>query len=91
MRRLSDGRLRRSQSEWEQIMERYRISGLSEAAFCKREKLSRSRFVVWRRELRRSATKSVPFVEVMPVEPPPKATGEFELTLPGDVTLRWKA
>ena len=91
MRVLSDGRKRRSRSEWQEIMKRFAKSGLSEATFCKREKLSRSRFGVWKRRLRKPATKSVPFVEVMSAEASPRSAGEFELTLPGDVTLRWKA
>ncbi len=91
MRRLSDGRVRRSRDEWQEIMDRFRVSGLSEAEFCRREKLSPSRFSKWRRQLPTSVAKSAAFVEVVPVEPATTSRGEFELSLPSGVTLRWKA
>jgi hypothetical protein len=42
MLRLSDGRVQRSRDEWRKIMDRFRSSGLSEAALCRCEKLSPS-------------------------------------------------
>ena len=96
MRVLSDGRVRRTESEWRSILARYERSGLSESAFCRKSKLSRSTFVKWKRRLSEAATPGpAPFVEwIAPsgaAEGALRHTGEFELTLPGGVVLRWKA
>lgn len=98
MRVLADGRVRRTVAEWREVLEAQEASGLSVLAFCKREKLSRSVFARWRRELGResggAADAGASFVELpLPgpaVTPRSLATGELELSLPGGVTLRWK-
>jgi len=97
MRVLADGRVRRSESEWRSILERYEASGESETGFCRRSKIPRSSFVKWKRRLR-SAAPSAPvvprFVEWAPPRVPTEPTsnaGEFELVLPGGVVLRWRA
>lgn len=94
MRVLADGRVRRTESEWRTIMARYERSGLSESAFCRRSKLARATFVKWKGRL--AAKGSAPtFVEwVAPEATDESATresGEFELSLPGGVVLRWNA
>lgn len=97
----SNGKVRRTSSEWEAIFEAYAASGLSESAFCRHKKISKSTFSKWkqrRAQLRRkSATRrsSRPsFVEWAPpatAKPAPEvAAGEFELSLPGGIVLRWK-
>jgi len=95
MQALSDGRVRRSRAEWQQIVNRYEKSSLSEAEFCRHEEVLRGTFVNWRRRLRRPAKAPGAFVEVVrsPVLPEvqPSVGGEFEISLPGGVTLRWKA
>ncbi len=100
MRVLVDGRVRRTESEWRAILERYARSGLSESAFCRRAKLSRGSFVKWKQKLApkaSAATGSEPtFVEwVAPEtggeEEATESGGAFELSLPGGVVLRWKA
>ena len=95
MRVLSDGRVRRTESEWRSILARYERSGLSETAFCQKSKLPRSSFVKWKRRLSGAATPVPAFVEWMApseaAEEAPAGLGEFELTLPGGVVLRWKA
>lgn len=97
MQRLSDGRVRRSREEWRVLLARMKKSGVSEASFCAREKISRSTLSHWKRKLADEGSPApggVPFVEL---SAPPKeldaepATGSFELLLPGGVTLRWKA
>ena len=96
MRVLADGRVRRTAAEWRQLIEAQKASGLSVLAFCEREKLSRSAFARWRRELERGGPTDAEasFVELPPpraaVEPRSLAAGELELALPGGVTLRWK-
>lgn len=100
MRVLSDGRVRRSEAEWRAVMDRYETSGLSESAFCRRAKLSRSSFVKWKRRLADGGRSSPAFVEWIPpapapgepeVERAPAQSGEFELQLPGGAVLRWRA
>ena len=93
MRVLSDGRARRTAAEWRAIFERFEASGLSALAFCRQEGLSRSAFTRWRRELRGACAQAGRFVEVHAGacgETRSAARGEFELSLPGGVVLRWK-
>ena len=100
MRTLSDGRVRRSEAEWREIVARYEESGLSEVAFCRRAKLSRQSFRNWRTRLsakpRREASRKAAFVEwaTPPAERKERGAASevaFELELPGGATLRWKA
>ena len=95
MRVLTDGRVRRTESEWRSILVRFERSGLSESAFCREAKLSRNTFGKWKRRLSGGATPAPAFVEwIAPsgvAEEAPARAGEFELTLPGGVVLRWKA
>ena len=95
MRVLADGRVRRTRSEWQKIMRLFKKSGLTVAAFCEREDLSRSAFAEWMRKLREQSTPRPHFVEI-PTNNPARPSalpplGDFELTLPGGVVLRWKA
>ena len=99
MRVLADGRVRRSEEEWRAVLERFDRSGLSISAFCRRSKLSRNSFGKWKRRLApRGAGSSPAFVEwVAPTSAESEdaearaRAGEFELSLPGGVVLRWKA
>ena len=99
MRVLADGRVRRTASEWRAILDRQARSGLSDAAFCRRAKLSRGSFVKWKQRLatktRAAAVVEPAFVEwvapVGEVEEGAETAREFELSLPGGVVLRWKA
>jgi len=97
MRVLADGRVRRTEAEWRAVVERFERSGLSVSAFCRRAKVSRGSFEKWRRRLADSPRPSPAFVEWLPppsVEPETVAKGgpgEFELSLPGGVVLRWRA
>jgi hypothetical protein len=102
MRVLADGRVRRTPAEWRGLVERFEQSGLSMTAFCQRTKLPRSSFVKWRGRLvgsprvDRRPHAALAFVEwVAPSSAEtmtvPRAGGEFELSLPGGVVLRWKA
>jgi len=97
MRVLADGRVRRTEAEWCALVERFEKSGLSVAAFCRRAKLPRNSFGKWRGRLAGSQRPTPAFVEwVAPssveaegVER--RGAGEFELSLPGGVVLRWRA
>jgi len=101
MRVQSNGKVRRSEDEWERILIRFEKSGLSAAAFCRREKISKNTFSKWhgRMQTRRPARSVAPFVELKPlateapsvIQAGALASGEFELSLPGGVVLRWRA
>ena len=98
----SNGKIRRTASEWEALLAAQRSSGLSEAAFCRRKQVSKSSFANWKkRQGRKLATRKAKapagFVEVAsPVSISSSSSaltlsaGEFELRLPGSVVLRWK-
>jgi hypothetical protein len=89
----SKKRVRRSASEWEQILERQEASGLSQLAFCRQEGISPASFA--QRRARRSvpSTRSTPFVEWHVPQSGSHALqpGEMELVLPGGVRLRLRA
>lgn len=106
MRVLADGRVRRTEAEWRELLARFEQSGLPMTTFCERAKVPRSSFVKWRgraegstrRECGKRPVRPAPaFVEwVAPssAESPagkPGRAGEFELSLPGGVVLRWRA
>jgi len=99
MRVLADGRVRRTEAEWRAVLERYEKSGQSISGFCRRAKLSRNSFTKWRRRLAATPSASPSFVEWIaapgaetgPEETSAGGVGEFELSLPGGVVLRWKA
>ena len=97
----SNGKVRRTPSEWEAIFEAYEASGLSESAFCRGKKISKSTFSKWKQRMAHPRRKpahrrpsSPSFVEWTPsatTEPTLEvAAGEFELSLPGGIVLRWK-
>ena len=95
MQALSNGRVRRSRAEWQEIVSRSKESDLSESEFCKHEGILYSTFAAWKRKLRLPPEAKGAFVEMIrsPVslDAQPCVGGEFELSLPGGVTLRWKA
>lgn len=94
MRRQSNGKIRRTEAEWTKILEQHERSGLSAAAFCRRQKLSKNTFAKWKRALAEDrGTAEAHFIELTPERAVDgEATGaRFELQLPGGVTLRWSA
>jgi transposase-like protein len=99
MRVLADGRVRRTEAEWGAVVERYEKSGQTISEFCRRVKLSRNSFTKWRRRLAATPSASPSFVEWIAspaaetelAETSAQGVGEFELSLPGGVVLRWKA
>lgn len=94
MRKQSNGKIRRTESEWESIIERFEQSGLSAAAFCRREKISKNTFSKWKARIEAGSTSRGGFVELRQgaiSEAPVAAHGTLEIELPGGVTLRWRA
>ena len=96
MRKHSNGRIRRSRSEWQEILERFEASGLSKAEFCRQEGIAKGSFSRWMPQVavdRGAARDEGAFVELTGPRPAPVASlgaGELELFLPGGVRLRWK-
>ena len=80
----------RSEDEWRKILRSYRGSGLSRAAFCKREQIAVGSFSNWEKRLQSDSGPPGTFVEYSMAAPRSAATPELELSLPGGVTLRWK-
>ena len=103
MKVQSNGKVRRTSSEWDAIFADFAASGLSVSAFCRREQIAKSSFS--KRRARRESKSVAPlpkaaqFVELTPAEPSGSATTStleahahrFEIELPGGVVLRWKA
>lgn len=84
--------MKKSRAEWETEVERQSLSGLSQAAYAKREGLNLSTFQYWRQKLKReeSARSSKgAFVEV-PMLMNKVGRSEIELELPHGIVLRVK-
>lgn len=102
MQVLSDGRIRRTEPEWKEIIKRFGKSGLPIAEFCEKEEISRSAFASWKKQLgtapRSTVHEKTPsFVEITSAarrkssdSTVASAQTSFELDLPGGATLRWK-
>lgn len=74
---------RRSAAEWQTVMDRQAASGLSRAAFCRRERIPLASFDSWRRRL----AARLPLADFVDVTP--KSTGwDVEIALPNGVVLR---
>jgi hypothetical protein len=103
MHKQADGKVRRSQEEWERIFERFHSSGMTGAAFCRREKIAKGSFEKWKKKVGQEskAVAVVPtFIEwptpsdaapTSSMNSPALSPGELELSFPGGVTLRWKS
>lgn len=98
----SNGKVRRTDSEWEAIFQEFEASGLPMADFCRDKNLPKSTFSKQHRGRGRKPVvrRSGParFVELKPAAaertpaaPIKEAHTSFELELPGGAVLRWKA
>ena len=103
MKVQSNGKVRRTSSEWDAIFADFAASGLSVSAFCRREKIAKSSFSKRRSRREKKAVapspKAARFVELTHSQPsgpavasvPAGAGTRFELELPGGAVLRWDA
>jgi hypothetical protein len=82
--------VRRSPSEWRQLIDEQARSGLSQTAFCAARALSTTSFQHWKRQLAgTSAPPSATWLELGPLQERPVATGwDLELELGAGVCLR---
>jgi hypothetical protein len=88
MQITSNGKTRRSEAEWRELISRFEKSGLSEKEFCRREEISHLSLVRWRRKLMTSAA-SRSFVPVTAESPPP-SPWSLVVTLPTGCQLRFE-
>jgi hypothetical protein len=88
MQVLSNGRCKRTESEWRQILARFRKSGQSRRDFCRKEGLQFSSFQRWQRRLDGSPSAG-DFVTVT-ATPAASPTWTLEVTLPDIGTLRFQ-
>jgi hypothetical protein len=79
MQALSDGRVRRTESEWRAIVGKFELSGLSEVGFCRKANVSRKSFRIWRERLTAAGTS--PRVRATR-KPRPAPTGFIEWVAP---------
>jgi hypothetical protein len=87
-----DGKQRRTESEWRQILSRQKRSGLSLREFARKESLPLASLQRWNRRLASAATTQPPkpdFVNVTPARtaPPP---WQAEVELPNGTVLRFQ-
>jgi len=91
MQELSNGKVRRSRSEWMKLLTRQRKSGQSTRAFCEKEGIALSSFTNWSRKLLTSdGSESLDeFVEV-PTAATTPSSWVVEVSLPNGCTLRFQ-
>ncbi len=87
MEMIGNGKVRRTESQWREVLEKFDVSGLSQMAFCEREGVAQTSFQKWRRKLLSKKAKDIgPFVE-LPAQPSP-ATTAVELSFPSGLVVR---
>ena len=80
----------RRREHWQEILRRWKASGLSQAQFCRRRRIPAWKFTWWKRRLgAEGVDPGCSFVPVQVVAPP--SAGELELTLRGGRVLRFGA
>jgi hypothetical protein len=91
MQVTSNGRVRRTEGEWRELIARWRKSGLSAREFCRQEKLQASSFQRWQARLN-GASDRKEFITVLPTsrEVPAVRPWVVEVTLPDGSQLRFQ-
>ncbi len=95
MKNKSSGKIvkiRRSVSQWEEIMQAYEESGLTQEAFCIQQSLATSTFYKWRQRLagEKRYNQAVPeFIELTPTTQAVNSSHwDIELSLSSSIVLR---
>jgi hypothetical protein len=91
MRILSNGNVRRSASEWREIVRQFHVSDLSAKVFCDRESLGLASLRRWQSKIEMESADGVAgkFVEVGATEPEGfPAFWSLEIELPDGRTIR---
>jgi hypothetical protein len=89
MQVMSNGRVRRSESEWKEIVSRWKKSGQKPASFCRREELQLSSFLRWQRKLNGSG-EAEGFVSVTTSPEAVASSWTLTITLPNGGELRFE-
>ena len=76
---------------WRRIVGRWRASGLSQAAFCRRQDIPVWKLAWWRKRLKRQGEESASLFVPVGIAPIRASAAELELTLPGRRVLRFPA
>ena len=88
MRVMSNGRVRRSENEWRELLTRCDREQLSAREFCRREKVETSSFLRWQRRLAGTSHRADFIAVTKEVSSEPLAPWTLELTLPNGHKLR---
>lgn len=91
MRVMSNGRVRRTEAEWRELMARFRKSGMSRRDFCRKERLQIASFQRWHARLNGKADRR-DFITVLPTASavPSDPAWTVEVTLPDGSRLRFQ-
>jgi len=93
MKKMKEGRTRRTAAEWKKIIYKFIDSGLDDKEFCRREKLVQSNFTRWRRQV--SSPQPAKFVPLTSAAAPAPEISlssgwELDVSLPGGVHLQFR-
>ncbi len=87
----TNGRVRRTASEWQVLVKRYAEGGGSRAAFCRAEGISASTFALWQRKLGLQARRRKrEFIGLEPAGPELPGGWVFEIELPDGRMARFR-
>ncbi|UCF68636.1 MAG: hypothetical protein JSV80_04920 [Acidobacteriota bacterium] len=89
MKMTSNSRVRRSEREWKSILDKYRRSGVSVRAFCRREGVVLTSFKRWQKRLEAGNGKPE-FVELMPPSETSRDSWELDISFPNGVRLQFR-
>jgi hypothetical protein len=91
MQVMSNGKVRRSEGEWREILSRYERGGLRAREFCRREEIHLASFLRWQRKLDGSGKASafVP-VRTAPSVSSSSSSWSLEISLPNGCRLRFR-
>ena len=88
MSQKSRTKIRRSSAQWQAIMSKYELSGLSQERFCQQEGLAFSTFAAWRQRLREENKPEQAFIELPAVSASPASDWALEIDLGHGITVR---
>jgi len=91
MQVMSNGRVRRPESEWRELITRWGKSGLSAREFCRKEEVQASSFQRWQMRLNRPSVRK-DFITVVPSSSETLKVRPWtvEVTLPDGSKLRFQ-
>ena len=85
MRQMANGKVRREEGEWRELLALFESSDLRQCEFCKQEGVSVTSFQYWKRKLAPEGAKT--FVELPRLAASSRPSG-VELVFPDGLVLR---